>query len=272
MGAWRTLMTEALKAFGERVAEFFPNLAGALLLLLLGWLISRMVKAAASRLLRGLGVDRAAGRLRITATLAQAGVQLPVSEVVGLLLFWLSMLVFLASGVQTLGLTAVSETIERLTAYLPNLIAAVFVALLGMLLARFGGGATASAAAAAGITGARSVGLLVQTVLVALAMVIAAEQLGVATTILVGPLTAVLAAAALAAGLAFALGARPVITHILAGHFLKQSLPRDAFVEIGGRRGVVERVGPTDTVFRDGDQRWSLPNAHLLEMNIQYPS
>ena len=96
----------------------------------------------------------------------------------------------------------------------------------------------------------------------------AIEQLGVDTNVLIAPLTAVLAAAFLSAGIAFALGARPIVTHILAGHFLKQSLPRDRYVEVEGERGVVERVGPTETVLRNEEKSWSVPNGKLLDLII----
>ena len=64
-------------------------------------------------------------------------------------------------------------------------------------------------------------------------------------------------------------GARPIVTHILAGHFLKQSLPRDSFVEVGGERGIVERIGATDTLFRNGEESWSIPNAKLLDLIVR---
>jgi small-conductance mechanosensitive channel len=140
--------------------------------------------------------------------------------------------------------------------------------LFGILAARFVGGVVASGSAAAGVGGAARLGLLVQGAVVALVSVVAIEQLGIATQVLVGPLTALVGAAGLAAGLAFALGARPIVTHILAGHFLKQSLPRDSFVEVAGRRGIVERIGATDTLLRNGDERWSIPNQQLLEQVV----
>jgi hypothetical protein len=49
----------------------------------------------------------------------------------------------------------------------------------------------------------------------------------------------------------------------------RQSLPRDAFVEVGGERGVVQRFGATDTLLRDGLREWSVPNAHLLEQTVR---
>jgi hypothetical protein len=263
--AWRDVFWQALSDLAARMAAFLPNLVGALLILAFGYALARLVELIASRGLRGLGLDRAATRLGIGEVLDRGGVHRPLSEVVAQLLFWLLMLTFVLSAVETLGLRAVAATLDRLVAYIPSLIGAGFIVFIGLLVARFSHGVVASASAAAGLENAQRLGSLVQALVIALVVVLAANQLGVQTSVLVGPLTALVGAAALAAGLAFALGARPIVTHILAGHFLKQSLPRDTFVEIDGRRGVVERVGSTDTLLRDGEQRWSVPNAQLLE-------
>jgi len=268
MTAWRDVFLRAATELGTEIAGFLPNLAGALLILLIGWLVSRSIELAAGRLLRAFGLDRAAARLHFTEVLERAGVPMVPSALVARLLFWLLMLTFVISGVETLGLTAVTATIERLVAYIPNLIGAALTVLLGLLLARFVGSVVGSAAAAAGFPSATRLGFLAHVLTGGFAIVVAVEQLGVQTSVLVGPLTAVVAAAALSAGLAFALGARPIVTHILAGHFLKQSLPRDSFVEIEGERGVVERVGATETLLRNGERSWSVPNARLLEVVV----
>jgi hypothetical protein len=262
--AWRDVLFQIATEFSTRVAAFLPSLLGAILIVAVGWLVSRAVEIAAARALRSLGFDRAAARVRFTAVLDRAELGMAPSEVIARLLFWTLMLTFLLSGVETLGLSAVSTTIDRLIAYIPNLIGAAVIALGGLLLARFVGTLVSSGAAAAGFPSAPRLGFTVQALVTCLVAVLVVEQLGIATSILVGPLTALLAAAGLSVGLAFALGAYPIITHILAGHFLKESLPRDSFIEAEGRRGVVERIGATDTVLRDGDESWSVPNATLL--------
>lgn len=263
--AWRNVVVHAFSEIGTEVVDFLPNLIGAVLVLFLGWVASRLTELVAGRILRTLGVDRAAARLHFGDVLRRAGVNLPVSGIVARLLFWLLMLTFVLSSVETLGLEAVTQTLHRLVGYIPNIIGALLTTLLGFLLARFLGTIASSAAAAAGFASARRLGFLAQILVGALVIVIATEQIGVATTVLIVPLTAVLGALSLAGGIAFALGARPIITHILAGHFLKRSLPRDVFVEIEGKRGVIERIGPTDTLLRDGEKRWSVPNAQLIE-------
>ena len=263
--AWRVMFANALSQLGETVAGFLPNLLGALLILLVGWLLSRALEAIATRGLRTLGFDGFATRLRIAEFLERAEIRLSVSQIVAKLLFWLVMLTFLLSSIETLGLTAVTETIDRLIAFIPSVIGAVLISIGGLVLARFVSTVVRSAAAAAGFLSAARLGFVAQLVVGGLVFAVAVEQLGVATDVFVLPFTVALGAAGFGIGLAFALGARPVIGHIMAGHFLKQSLPRDAAIEVEGQRGLVERVGAVDTLLRNDTGSWTIPNGQLLE-------
>jgi hypothetical protein len=260
--AWRDLVVGELSALETKLVALLPNLVGALLILLAGWGIAWLTGRLARRALHTVGIDRLGSRHHVAE---RVGLSQGLSDALATLVFWGVLLVFLLAGVHTLGVTAVTATLDRLIAYIPNLIGAALTAVLGLLLARFVGSVTSSAAMAAGIAAAPRLGFLVQALGLALVGAITVEQLGLKIDILVLPVTALLVAAGVSVGLAFALGAQPIITHILAGHFLKQSLPRDRFVEIDGERGIVERVGPTDTLLKNGDRRWSVPNGQLLE-------
>lgn len=263
--ALRQILLSVASELGTTVAGFLPNLVGAFLILLLGWMVSRTVELVTGRALRTLGLDGVATRLRIAEMLKRADLRLTFSQLVGKLLFWLLMLTFLLSSVETLGLSAVTVTIDRLIAFIPNVIGAALIGVGGLLLGRFVGTVVTSAAGAAGFMGAPRLGSLVQILVTGLVFLMAAEQLGIATQAVVLPFTVALAAAGFAIGLGFALGARPIITHIMAGHFLKQSLPRDVAIEIDGQRGLVERVGAVDTLLRGDDRCWTVPNSQLLE-------
>jgi hypothetical protein len=265
LSAWREILVRAFSELGANLAGFVPNLVGAILILLLGWVLSRALEVIAARSLRTLGLDGVSARLRIAEVLERAEIRIALSQIVAKLLFWLLMLTFVLSSVETLGLTAVTATIDRLISFIPNVIGAALIAIAGLLLGRLVATLVSSAAAAAGFLGTARLGFLAQLVVAGLVLTVALEQLGVATDVLVLPFSVALAAAGLAVGLAFALAARPVLTHILAGHFLKQSLPRNVSVEIDGRRGLVERVGAVDTLLRGEDRSWTVPNAQLMD-------
>jgi hypothetical protein len=263
--AWRQVLVKSLTELGATVGAFLPALVATLVIVVVGWLVSRLVAAVSERLLLQVGLDRVGARLGISETLREAGLTAPLSRIIARLVFWVLMLTFLLSAVETLGLSAVTATIDRLIGFLPNLIAAGLIFVLGLLLARLVRNLVSSGAAAADLAQAPRLGSLAQSVVALVAGVVALEQLGVETEIVVTVLTAVVGAAVVTVGVAFALGARPVITHILAGHFLRQSLPRGGSIGIGDQRGFVERVGAVDTLVRDDERSWSIPNGKLLE-------
>ena len=265
LSTWREILQRAFSELASNVATFLPNLVGALSILLVGWLLARALEVVACRALRAIGLDGAAVRLRLAELLERAEISLSASQLVAKLVFWLVMLTFLLSSVETLGLSSVTGTIDRLIAFIPNLLGAGTIAIGGLLLGRLVAALVSSGAAAAGMLSAPRLGFLAQFFVVSLVLMLAAEQLGIATSVLMWPLTVALAAAGFSVGLAFALGARPVITHIMAGHFLKQSLPRNASIEFEGQRGLVERVGPVDTLLRSDERTWSVPNGQLLD-------
>jgi hypothetical protein len=265
----RELVTRMASDLAGALGALLPRLLGALALLAVGWAVAHVAALASERLLRGLGLDRATRRLGLEDPLRHAALPAPASRLMARTIFWLLLLVFLLSAVETLGLQAVTGTLERLIAFLPALIAAAIVALVGLLLARLAGALTRSAATAAGLPAAARLGFLVEAGVAVMVGLIAAEQLGLDARLLVPPLTAAIVVLGLSAGVAFALGARPIVTHILAGHFLRQSLPRDGVLEVAGHRGVIERVGATDTWLRSDQRRIRIPNARLLEETMQ---
>jgi hypothetical protein len=270
--AWRQVIVTSVTELGRTLAGFLPSLVGMLVILGVGWCIAKLVEAVSRRVLDRVGLDRTSERLGVADTLRDAGILRGPSQLIARLLFWLLMLTFLLSAFETLGLTAVTATIDRVIAYLPNVIAASLIVIVGLLIARFAGNLVSSGAAAANVTYARGLGSAARGILIVMIAILATEQLGIATQVLVTAVTAAVAAFTAGLALAFALGSREVVRAILAGHYLRQSLSEGQIVEVAGRRGTLERVGPTDTLFREEDGTWSVPNSELLETVVIRPA
>lgn len=263
--SWRDAFVHSFSDLIDGTARYLPLVASAMIILLVGWLVSTGIAWVARGLLRVMGVDRGAARVRLGDALHQAGIAAPLSTILGQLVFFLFMLAFARVAMEWVGLTVVTGAIDSLVAFLPRLLTGGLIMLFGLLIARVAGRLATSAAATARVPQAIRLGGLTHGLLVLIAAVMALERLGVGTEILVNSVTAVVAAATVTMGVAFALGARPIVTHILAGHFLRQSLPGDRVVEFRGRRGMIERIGPVDTVLKGEEQSWSIANAQLLE-------
>lgn len=262
---WRAVLVASMSELGSRLAAFLPSFLGMLVILAVGWLVSLSLAALLRRFLHRVGLDAAAERLGLTDILRRAGVSSSPSSIVGKLVFWTVMLTFILSAAETLGLDSVTGTIDRLILYLPNVISAALIITIGLLLGRFAGNVVGSAAATARVAYSRQLGAAAQGAVGVMAAVLSLEQLGIDTQILLSVVTTAVATVGLALGLSFALGSRDVVRGILASHYLRQTLVEGEVVEVDGRRGRVERIGPVSTLFRDGDRSWSVPNARLLD-------
>jgi len=263
--AWREALTQSAQDLGASVAAFLPHLLAALLIGIGGLAVAKLSELVVHHGARRAGLDRAAERLGLGEGLARAGLSGSASRNAGRLAFWMLLATFLLLSVRALGLSGVTATIDRLIAFVPRLFSALLILGLGTFFARLLRDLVYSTAAAAELPQARRLASLAQYAAGITVLLVAVEQVGIETQAIVAVLAALLAAAVVTVGFALSLGARPVITHILAGHFLRQSLPPGGNVEVRGQRGLVERVGPVDTLIRDGERFFSVPNGQLLE-------
>ncbi len=268
ISAWQEILISWLSELGGTIAAFLPHLLGAVFLLITGWFVSRLVESASRSLLDRLGFDGVSKRLGIGEMLSAAGIGKTPSAIIGRLLFWTLMLTFLLSAAEILGLSAVTLTIDRLIRFLPNVIGAVLVAVIGVMLAQFAGNLVASGAATANLAFAKQLGKTTKGVIVLMVGVLALEQLGIDTEILTLVITAIVVSAGIGMSWAFAFGSRDIVRGLLAGHYLRRSLVVGDEVEVDGRRGRVVQVGPVETTFTGDSGSWSVPNARLIDSVI----
>ena len=264
----RELLLSMVTNTATGVVEFLPKLIGALLVLLVGWLIARLLRTVLERSIRA-GLDALLDRTGVSQALERTNLTATPSEILGGVLYWLLMIMVFMAASQILGLDAVSTAIARILGYIPSVISAALVLAAGVFLARFVGNVVTSGAAAANVSYAEGLGAVARTAIVVMVGVVTLEQLGVDTQILMTVITVTVAAIMAGMGLAFALGAKDVIRNILASHYLRQTLPTEAELEVAGERGVVQEIGPIHTVFRNGDQTFRVPNARLVDEVIK---
>lgn len=266
--AWAAPLTQVVTNLGAWAAEMLPKLIGALVVLLLGWVIARGLSWGLGRVLDRMGLDEAAGRFA-GEMMEKIGFEGSITHVLGRIVFWVVMLAFLMGVAEILGLEAVTNTIQQLFAYLPNVISAAIIVVLGVTVARLVGDVVSSGAAAANLTYASQLGSGVRGAFIVMVLVTVLEQLGVDTQIVQTVITALVAMVAVGLGLSFAFGSGDVVRGILAGHYIRQTLSEGDEVSVAGRRGRVERIGPVETLFRDDTHTWSIPNAQLLAEVIE---
>jgi len=160
--------------------------------------------------LKAARLDVVSDKAGLANMLAQGDIKWTLSELLGVIVYWVIMLSVLASALSAVNLTVAGDLLSRLVAYIPNIIVAIFVLVLGTFLANFVGGVVRTAVSNAGMGNAKLLAKITQTVLIVFAAIIAIEQLNIATAFIAFAVNIILAAIGLGAALAFGLGCKDI--------------------------------------------------------------
>ena len=253
----------------ERVGAFLPSLISALLILVFGWLVAWVVSRVAQQLFRTLRLDELAERHGVTRTLNDVGLGRPLSTIVSGTIYWLLLLLTLLPTVEALHLTYFTLMVAKLLSYIPTLIAAAIILLIGLSVARWIAAALARTARGANLEYANALGLICRYFLSLIVGVITLAQLGVQTAILTVILAVVLISAGLATALALGFGSRAVVSNLLAGAFVREHFPEGREIEVQGVRGRVVAVNSVGTVLQAASGTVTVPNTVLMENVVE---
>ena len=260
------------KIFGD-IVEYLPNVAAMLVVLVVGYLVARVLDKFTVALSQSLGLQTAAERSGLATSMKQVGITRGVPSIIGQIVFWLTMCVVLAAGFNILGLDAVSAAMERIVAYIPNLLVATVVVVVGLLVAGFLRGVVATSADRVGITYAETLADAVYYVLALMTFIGAFDQLHIEFGLLKELILLAAAGLALGCGLAFGLGGRDVMAGILAGYYLRQRMHAGDRIHVAGMDGTVREVGATATVIETDEDgllnRHSIPNTKMLNEAVR---
>jgi hypothetical protein len=213
------IIRDSISAFLRGIGDALPNILAAIVILFIGWIIARLLKAGVGRLLKAVRFPTLTKRAGIDDFLAKGDVKQTSSELIAVLVYWLVMLIVLVTAVNALGLEVASQLLNQILLYIPNIIVAVIVVAVGLYAANFVAALVRTAAANAGIEEAGLVAALSHWALIIFTFAIALDQLRIGRDIVTNGVLIVFGAAALAAALAIGLGARGVVSEYLSERY-----------------------------------------------------
>jgi hypothetical protein len=211
----QTTILDPINATLLQLASYLPAILGALVILIVGWIIAKLIQRVVTNLLALVRLDAAAEHAGITTFLRKGDIKESVSDLIGKLVYWLIMLIVLVTAVNALGLTTASQLLDKVFLYLPNVIAAIFVIILGTFLAAIVAGIVLTGAANAGMKNSKLLADVARIAIIVFASIIALDQLGIATNLLVSTFSIFVAGAALAFAIAVGLGAKDKVAEII---------------------------------------------------------
>lgn len=249
---------QALETIIGRLSELLPALfASAALLLVVSGVA--LVAGFAARALLGRIAIHAEQRFEQSGAVRASGLMRGAPKLIGRFVFWTVLLLLATAALETMPLPIVSELLQTVSNFLPRILVAVGIMLVGFVAANLANDWIAGIALRAGSEHGPSLGRLAQGVIVVVALVVGFEQVGLHGGVFSSLLTVVLASSLGAMSLAFGLGASPVVTNLLASYYASKALSVGDTVRVGDLEGTIREIGPTSIVIDAGDDRFYLP-------------
>ena len=240
-----------------------PRLLGAAALLATGLGLALLLRLVAVRIVRAL--ERVLPRRALRGGLPQLSLERRLSDIIGLIVFWTVLLFFIATAADTLGLPVLGASVAGLGFYIPRLLGATLVIVVGLVVGTLARDAVTAAAAAAGAPFAAAVGQIVRAAILIAASLIAVAELGIDITLLTAILSVALAAVLGAFALAFGLGARTAVSNIIGAHYLRQTFETGHTVRFGAIEGTVAAITATTVVIRVPEGQVVVPAKQFSE-------
>jgi Mechanosensitive ion channel, conserved TM helix len=213
---------QAFENLSRMIAEFLPRVIVMLTIILVGWIIALVLKRILRSVLNWAKLDRFSEKSGASHVLRKAALP-SLSELLCRSLFWMSWIGFMVVGVSALGMTSLENQIARFFLFLPQVFVALLILLFGTLAANFFSRAVLLGAVNAGYPSPRILSGTIRLVIVALAVSMALEQVGLGTHTVLTAFSIMFGALMLGLALAFGLGGRDLAKGVLEKHFLEKS-------------------------------------------------
>jgi small-conductance mechanosensitive channel len=189
--------------------SYIPQLIGAIVILIVGFLVAGLLQALVSRVLRGIGFDQWMERGGIKQFFDRAQTRETPATILGKLVFWFVFIIAIVMAADALGIPQVSAVLAQLVAYIPSIIAAILILILAALLANF------LSSVVRGATGSDILANIARYAIIVYAVFAAITELRIAVELTAPTFLIVLGGAVLGAAIAFGIGGREVARDIV---------------------------------------------------------
>jgi hypothetical protein len=251
-----TAITGSASAILDRLVTYLPSVFGAVLLLFAGWFLGRLLRALTVRgavlaetLLARFVAPRAAEKLRFGRSAA----------VLGTVVFWVVLLFFVTAATQVLGLQTFTDWLARLLEYIPTFAAGLLIIAVGYIVSGFVGDLTHAAATRLAPSQRTMLARVAQGAILAAAILVGAEQVGIRITFLAIIAGAVFMTVAGGVAIAMSLGARGYVSNLIGAHYLRQAFEVGQRVRVAGHEGRILEVTTTGLLLEVDGGRVLLP-------------
>jgi len=260
--------TNIFTELGSDAASGFVRFLGAALVLIIGAIVSKVVQKVILKILKSINIDKFGDKLKDIDMFAS--LDFLISEVLAKLVYWVIFFVFIIAATSILQIDALSQTMVDLIGYLPKVLSAIVIFLVGVFIANVIKEFITNTALAMNIGIGRIIGVIVFYFLVVMFIIVALNQAGIDTRILNENIQLILGAVLLAGALGYGLSSRDLMSNMLGSYYIKDKFSAGQKIKFSNYEGIIiSKTNTSITIKKDNGNKVVIPLSKIAREEVE---
>lgn len=269
---WKNLTFDSLTAMGRDVASALPKIIGAIIILIVGWLVTKIVLFILGKILKLAKLDKLSDKINEMDLFGKGDFKINIIKVILGFVKWLLLLVFLIVAADILSWEIISTEIGNLLRYLPRLFSALALMMIGLYIGNFIKTTVKKLFDSLEFGGSNLVSNLLFYIIVIFISITALNQAGIDTTIITNNITLILGSFLLAFAIGLGLGSRDIITDLLRSFYTRRTYAVGDKVVIGKNEGTIEAIENNTVTLITSTGKFVIPIKDVVSKKVEIKS
>lgn len=230
----------------EQFSSFFSNFISALVILIVGWLIAKTAGIIIKNVLSKVGIDKIGDKLKEIDAVKKFNLDIKLSHIISQIVYVFIMLFLSVSAADTLGVPAISSMFLTLVNFIPKLIVACIMILLGLFVADLAKNFVNSLTKSFNIASGKLIGMGVFFFILFIAVILALGQAGINTTLLESSFNILIGGIVLAFSIGYGFATKDILLNIVSSFYSKNKFSEGQTIEILGVKGIIKKMDNTN--------------------------
>lgn len=264
------LATESLKTIFQDIISALPGIIGAIIVVIVGWLIIKIISFILRKILKLAKIDKVSDRVNDARLFGDdSNIKIDISKILLGFVKWILWLTFIIVAADVMGLTVISEEISNLLHYLPILLSALVIFMIGMFAAQMIKKALIGVFDSMGVGGSKIISSIAYYMIVIFVLITALNQAGINTEIITSNITLIIGALLLAFALALGLGSREIVGNLLSTFYARKTYAVGDTIKTKKIEGTIEAIEGIFIIVKTKDAKLIVPIKDIVEDKVE---
>jgi hypothetical protein len=251
-----------ITAFNSLIAQFIafvPHLFGSIVILVIGYIVARLVALVVRKVLGRIGFDRIGDKLNEISIVRKLNTRIRLSEIVAKVLYYMILLIFLMAATETLGVSVITSMVYAVVSFIPQLIAAAVMLLVGIFLADVIKKTIVTLCRSFNIPSAKLIGTAVFVFFLIITFITALGQIGIETDLLESSFILIIGGVVAAFAIGYGIASKDVMANMIAGMYSRKKYHEGQLLRLDNVTGRIVKIDNVSVTIQNEETTIILP-------------